>query len=88
MIAYLHRKAWERAFAEDLILHLAEEETAPSAVPGEFCRAFLFADLCSFTPLTEVMGDAAAARWWSGSASWCVTGRPPAVVSPAAGPGR
>jgi class 3 adenylate cyclase/YHS domain-containing protein/DNA-binding transcriptional MerR regulator len=61
-VIYLYRKAWERAMAEDMMLHLAEEATAPAEVPGEFTRAFLFVDLSSFTPMTEAMGDAAAAR--------------------------
>lgn len=60
-VLYFHHKAWQRAFREDMMLHLAEEMTAPSEVPGEFTRAFLFVDLSSFTPLTEAMGDAAAA---------------------------
>src|SRR5205807_6415725 len=61
-VLYYHQKAWQHALREDMMLHLAEEATAPSAVPGEFTRAILFADLSSFTPLTEVMGDAAAAQ--------------------------
>ncbi|TMM12883.1 MAG: YHS domain-containing protein [Actinobacteria bacterium] len=61
-VIYYHQKAWQQALREDMMLHLAEEATAPSSVPGEFTRAILFADLSSFTPLTEVMGDAAAAE--------------------------
>lgn len=61
-VMYLHRKAWERANREDLILHLLEETVPPSAEPGEIVRTILFVDLSSFTPLTEAMGDAAAAR--------------------------
>jgi adenylate cyclase len=45
-----------------MMLHLAEEATAPSEVPGELVRAFLFVDLSSFTPMTEAMGDTAAAQ--------------------------
>jgi adenylate cyclase len=60
-VVYLHRKALEQAFREDMMLHLSEEATAPSAVRGEITRAILFADLSSFTPLAEVMGDSAAA---------------------------
>jgi class 3 adenylate cyclase/YHS domain-containing protein len=44
-----------------MMLHLAEEATTPSEVPGELVRAFLFVDLSSFTPMTEAMGDTAAA---------------------------
>jgi len=60
-VVYFHRKAWERANREDMILHLLEEAAPPSAVPGEIVRTILFVDLSSFTPLTEAMGDAAAA---------------------------
>src|SRR5436305_11402439 len=62
LVMYLHRKAWERANREDMILHLLEEAAPPSAEPGEIVRTILFVDLSSFTPLTEAMGDAAAAR--------------------------
>jgi class 3 adenylate cyclase len=61
-VLYFHNKGWERAWAEDMVLHLAEAATAPSEVPGELTRAFLFIDLSSFTPMTEAMGDIAAAQ--------------------------
>ena len=61
-VLYFHRKAWERAFRDDLILHLREDSRRISDVPGELQRAVLFADLSSFTPLTEAMGDTAAAQ--------------------------
>jgi len=61
-VVYLFRKSWQRALREDMLLHLAEEATTPSSVPGELTRAILFADLAGFTPLTEVEGDSAAAR--------------------------
>jgi class 3 adenylate cyclase/YHS domain-containing protein len=61
-VQYFFRKGWERAVREDFLLHLAEEMTAPADVPGQVVRAILFVDLSSFTPLTEAMGDAAAAR--------------------------
>lgn len=60
-VLYFHRKAWERANQEDLLLHLIEETTSPSEVPGEMTRTIPFVYLSSFTPLTEAMGDAAAA---------------------------
>jgi class 3 adenylate cyclase/DNA-binding transcriptional MerR regulator len=60
-VVYFHRKAWARAWAEDMILHLAEDATEPSETPGEFVRAFLFVDLSAFTPMTAAMGDVAAA---------------------------
>jgi adenylate cyclase len=61
-VMYFHRRAWERANREDMVLHLVEETTPPSEVPGELCRTILFVDLSSFTPLTEAMGDVVAAR--------------------------
>src|SRR5439155_7789271 len=47
---------------EDMMLHLSEHATPLTDVPGEFMRSVLFVDLSSFTPMTEAMGDAAAAR--------------------------
>jgi class 3 adenylate cyclase len=61
-VMYFFRAGWERANREDLILHLLEETTPPSDVPGEFVRTVLFVDLSGFTPLTETVGDEAAAR--------------------------
>ena len=61
-VLFFNRKAWEKAFREDMMLHLAEEASAPPSEPGQFRRAVLFVDLSSFTPLTEAMGDAAAAQ--------------------------
>ena len=61
-VLFFHRKAWERANREDLLLHLLEDATPVSEVPGELIRTVLFVDLSSFTPLTEAMGDAVAAR--------------------------
>src|SRR5437868_9226296 len=37
-VLYLHRKAWERANREDLLLHLVEDTTPVSKVPGELVR--------------------------------------------------
>lgn len=58
-ILYFHRKAWERSIREDLVLHL--HESLPGATVGELPLAVLFVDLAGFTPLTEAMGDLAAA---------------------------
>jgi class 3 adenylate cyclase len=57
-ILYFHRKSWERANREDLILHLQEESTAP----GEFVRTLLFVDVSGYTAMTENVGDDAVAR--------------------------
>ena len=61
-LLYFHRTAYRRALREDLMLHLAEDTTSPTAVPGEIDATILFVDLSGFTPLTEAMGDDAAAR--------------------------
>jgi adenylate cyclase len=60
-LVYFHRRAYQRANREDLLRHLAEEITPPSATPGEEHATVLFVDLASFTPLTATMGDQAAA---------------------------
>jgi adenylate cyclase len=60
-VAYFHRKAFQHAQREDLVLHVTEATTPVGEVPGEVDVAILFADLSGFTPLTEAMGDAAAA---------------------------
>jgi adenylate cyclase len=61
ILLYFHRKAWQRAMREDMLLHLAEEVTPPGQQVGELSAAVLFVDLASFTPLTEAMGDETAA---------------------------
>ena len=60
-IRYYHRKALERSMVEDLMLHLAEEVAPTSEATGQMSVAVLFVDLAGFTPLTDAMGDAAAA---------------------------
>lgn len=60
-VLYFHRKAWQRALREDMILHLAEVDTVADDALGRMPVAIVFVDLASFTPMTEVMGDTAAA---------------------------
>lgn len=60
-VLYFFRKAWKRAMREDLLVHLRQETSAPSPVPGEVFRTIVFVDLSSFTALTEAMGDTVAA---------------------------
>ncbi len=60
-VQYFHHRAWRQANREDLLRHLAEEGTAPSATVGETNATVMFIDLVSFTPLTVAMGDLAAA---------------------------
>lgn len=60
-IAYFHRKAWEAALQEDMLGHFAAEVAPPDQPVNQFAVAVLFVDLAIFTPLTEAMGDVAAA---------------------------
>jgi class 3 adenylate cyclase/YHS domain-containing protein len=59
-VRYFHHKALTRAMREDVLVHLAEE-VAPAGAIGELPVAVLFVDLVGFTPLTDAMGDEAAA---------------------------
>jgi adenylate cyclase len=60
-VRYFHHRAWQRANRDDLLRHLTEETIPVSAAPGEAQATVMFIDLASFTPLTEAMGDLAAA---------------------------
>ena len=57
-ILFAHRKAFERAIQDDLLLHLAEG-SAPASGVAELNAAVLFVDLSAYTLMTEAMGDAA-----------------------------
>jgi adenylate cyclase len=61
-LLYFHRKARERAVREDMVLHLAEDVVTPASTAGLLPIAVVFVDLASFTPMTEAMGDIAAAH--------------------------
>src|SRR5207237_685883 len=62
-VLYFHRKAFERALREDLLLHLLEEVRGePPAVPGRMVLTTMFVDLSSFTTLTSTRGDEAGAH--------------------------
>lgn len=60
-VLYFHRKAWERAVREDMVMHLAEDLRTPEGTVGRMLIAVMFVDLAGFTMLTEAMGDTAAA---------------------------
>ena len=64
VLLYFHQKGMEQAAREDVLLHLQEETGLEGAgeVPAQLRAAVVFVDLSSFTPLTEAMGDAAAAE--------------------------
>jgi class 3 adenylate cyclase/YHS domain-containing protein len=59
-LLYFHRKGFARAVEDDALLHLQEEVGA--VVPGQLRLAVAFVDLSSFTPLSNAMGDTAAAQ--------------------------
>jgi class 3 adenylate cyclase/YHS domain-containing protein len=61
-LLYFHRKAFQRALREDLLLHLTEAATPPGLTTGEMLATIVFVDLAGFTPLTEAMGDSVAAQ--------------------------
>jgi class 3 adenylate cyclase/YHS domain-containing protein len=63
-VLYFHRLGWRRALLDDLAIHVAQEagEAEVSDVPAQLRVGVLFADLASFTPLTEAMGDTVAAQ--------------------------
>ena len=60
-LLYFHRRGLERAMQEDALLHL-QEDADRFGLPGNLRAAIAFVDLASFTPMTEAMGDGAAAE--------------------------
>ena len=64
MIRYFHRLGLAKAVRADMVLHLAPNLARPVQTDsgGQLRLAILFVDMSSYTPLTEVMGDATAAR--------------------------
>jgi class 3 adenylate cyclase/YHS domain-containing protein len=63
-LLYFHRKGMAHALCEDMLLHLAEYSGSAERreAPAQLRVAIAFLDLASFTPLTESMGDVAAAE--------------------------
>ena len=63
-VLYFHRRGMARALREDMLLHLAEYAGPVDRpnTPAQLRLAIAFLDLASFTPLTESMGDVAAAE--------------------------
>ena len=60
VVLYFHRKAFQRALRDDMVVHLAEEVGHDTEAVGAVAVTVLFVDLASFTVMTEVMGDATA----------------------------
>ena len=64
LIRYFHYRGMVKSLREDMVLHLTRDRVRPAdgEPPTQLRLAILFIDLSSYTPITEVMGDAVAAR--------------------------
>jgi adenylate cyclase len=64
MIRYFHLRGMTKATREDMVLHLTGDPDPPRpADPRAQLRlGIVFLDISSYTPMTEVMGDAVAAK--------------------------
>jgi class 3 adenylate cyclase len=64
LIRYFHWKGMAKAVRDDMVLHATRDAARPDANDraAELRLAIVFLDLSSYTPMTEVMGDAVAAR--------------------------
>lgn len=61
-LRYFHRVAFAAANREDMLLHIGAGAETSLDTPAQLAVGIVFADLSSFTPLTEAMGDEAASR--------------------------
>jgi class 3 adenylate cyclase len=61
-LRYFHRLGFAAAQREDMLLHVGGAAETSLDTPAQLVVGIVFADLSSFTPLTEVMGDEAASR--------------------------
>jgi len=63
-LLYYYRKGNLQSAWDDMLMHLEEESglAEKPEIPGQIRRAIMFADLASFTPLAEAMGDVKAAE--------------------------
>ena len=64
MIRYFHHRGLARSLRDDMLLHLTANRArrAHGDPPTQLQLAIVFLDVSSYTPITEVMGDAVAAR--------------------------
>ena len=64
MIRYFHGRGMTKAVREDMVLHFTGDlnRTTHGDPRARLRLAIVFLDLSSYTPITEVMGDAVAAR--------------------------
>ncbi|MGI8663083.1 MAG: adenylate/guanylate cyclase domain-containing protein [Acidimicrobiales bacterium] len=60
-LRYFHHKAFQRALRDDFVVHATDDAQGLSGTVGTAERAVVFVDLAGFTPLTDSMGDEAAA---------------------------
>ncbi len=64
LFRYFHRRAMIKAVREDMMLHITEDRPHPPQ-DGRHTQlrvAVVFLDISSYTPITDVMGDAVAAK--------------------------
>jgi len=64
MIRYFHHRGMAKSLREDMVLHFTANQAPPGPghPPTQLRLAIVFLDISSYTPITEVMGDAVAAR--------------------------
>ena len=63
MIRYFHHRGIAKSLRDDIVLHLTANPARSDQDPPTRLRlAIVFLDISSYTPITEVMGDAVAAR--------------------------
>src|SRR5262247_1661962 len=64
MIRYFHHRGLARSLRDDMLLHLTANRVrrAHGDPPTQLQLAIVFLDVSSYTPITEIMGDAEAAR--------------------------
>src|SRR5215470_4818471 len=64
MIRYFHHRGMAKSLRDDMVLHFAANQARPveGDLPTQLRLAIVFLDISSYTPITEVMGDAVAAR--------------------------
>ena len=64
MIRDFHHRGIAKSLREDMVLHFTANQARPAEgdPPAQVRLAIVFLDISSYTPITEVMGDAVAAR--------------------------
>src|SRR5499426_41142 len=64
MIRYFHHRGMAKSVRENMVLHFTANQARPveGDPPTQLRLAIVFLDISSYTPITEVMGDAVADR--------------------------